>query len=111
MKPKLVRRAAGFATGVAMVFTTGPHAQPLAAAQFSFADKKVSDDSIHDLVMKRLADDADVKGGGLNVEVQDGVVTLRGKVETEKQKQKAEKLTKKVRGVKGVVNQITLSRG
>jgi len=73
------------------------------------AGKQASDDSIYDEVKRRLAYDADVKGGGLEIEVKDGVVTLRGKVESEKQKQKAEKLAKKVNGVKRVVNEMTLS--
>ena len=80
---------------------------PLAA--IAFADKPVSDDALHDMVKRRLANDADVKGGALDIEVQDGVVTLRGKVETEKQRKKAEKLTKKIKGVKRVVNEIQLS--
>lgn len=73
------------------------------------AGKQASDDSIYDEVKRRLAYDPDVKGGGLDIEVKDGVVTLRGKLESEKQKQKAEKLAKKVSGVKKVVNEITLS--
>ena len=77
---------------------------------FYFADKKVSDDSLHDLVMRKLADDADVKGGGLDIDVKDGVVTLRGKLESQKQIQKAERLAKKVNGVKKVVNEITLAK-
>lgn len=80
---------------------------PLAA--IAFADKPVSDDALHDMVKRRLANDADVKGGALDIEVQDGVVTLRGKVETEKQRKKAEKLAKKIKGVKRVVNEIQLS--
>jgi hypothetical protein len=83
---------------------------PTASLAFYFADKPVSDDSLHDLVMRKLANDADVKGGGLQVEVKDGVVTLRGKLETEKQIQKAERITKKVGGVKKVVNEITLAK-
>jgi osmotically-inducible protein OsmY len=75
-----------------------------------FADKKVSDDSLHDLVMRKLADDADVKGGGLDIDVKEGVVTLRGKLESAKQIQKAERLAKKVNGVKKVVNEITLAK-
>jgi osmotically-inducible protein OsmY len=80
-----------------------------AATCVAFADKPQSDDVIHDVVMRKLASDADVKGGGIDVEVKDGVVTLRGKLETEKVIQKAEKLTKKVSGVKKVVNEIRLS--
>ncbi len=75
------------------------------------AQKQITDDQIHDRVMERLAADRDVKGGGIDVEVANGVVTLRGKVREEKQKVKAERDTKKVKGVKQVVNDLTLELG
>jgi len=81
---------------------------PPAHAGFYFADKKISDDSLHDLVMRKLADDSEIKGGGLQIDVKEGVVTLRGKLETQRQIQKAEKVAKKVGGVKKVVNEIQL---
>lgn len=74
------------------------------------AEKQVSDDAIHDRVRRRLAEDPVVKGGGLEVDVKQGVVTLKGAVEVEKQKQKAEKLAKKVSGVKQVINQLQVKR-
>jgi len=49
-----------------------------------------------------------VKGGALQVEVKQGVVTLSGAVEQDKQKEKAEKIAKKVKGVKQVVNNIDI---
>lgn len=70
------------------------------------AQKQVSDDQLYDVVRRKLANDADVKGGALEVEVKQGVVTLRGKVETDKQKNKAEKLARKVGGVKQVINEL-----
>ena len=87
-------------------------AAPLSPASrpLFFADKTVSDDSLHDLVIRKLANDTDVKGGGLQVEVKDGVVTMRGKLATEKQIQKAEKIAKKISGVKKVINEITLAK-
>ena len=75
-----------------------------------FSDKQpVSDDLIHDNVKRRLANDADVKGGALDIDVKDGVVTLRGKLENQRLIEKATKLAKKVSGVKKVVNEIQLS--
>ena len=67
-----------------------------------------TDDSIYDLVRRKLADDPLVKGGAFVVEVKDGAVTLRGKVELGKQKNHATRLAKKVRGVKSVDNQLTV---
>ena len=64
------------------------------------------DDRIYDEVRKRLAGDAGVRGGALEVDVKQGVVTLRGPVREEKQKLKAEKVAKKVKGVTRVVNEI-----
>ncbi len=67
------------------------------------------DGEISTKVQLKLAEDIVVKGGGLTIDVKDGVVTLSGKVETPTQKSKAEKLTKKVSGVKSVVNNIVVS--
>lgn len=67
-----------------------------------------SDDKIYDQVIRKLANDPDVKGGGFEVDVKDGVVTIKGVVEREKFKEKAERVAKKVKGVKGVVNQLVV---
>lgn len=70
------------------------------------AQKTVSDDVIFDAVRLRLASDHEVKGGRFEVTVEKGVVTIRGKVEKEKYKQKAERLASKVQGVKKVINEL-----
>ncbi|MCL6506731.1 MAG: BON domain-containing protein [Bryobacteraceae bacterium] len=80
----------------------------LALATSAFSQKQVSDDWIHDQVRRKLAADRDVKGGALEVEVQEGTVTLRGKVRSEKQKSKAERIARKVKGVKRVVNELVV---
>jgi osmotically-inducible protein OsmY len=69
-----------------------------------------SDNEIYDKVRIRLAGDPDVKGNQLTVEVKNGEVTLRGKVESERAKNKASKLARKVKGVKNVTNELTISR-
>ncbi len=68
-----------------------------------------ADDRIYDEVRLKLVNHPDVKGGAIEVTVNDGVVTLQGKVRTEKGRQKAESLTHKVKGVKKVVNQIQVT--
>jgi osmotically-inducible protein OsmY len=77
-------------------------------AQTAFtADKATNaDDRISDQVRMKLATDPDVKGGALDVTVVNGVVTIKGRVDTEKGKAKAEKLAKKVKGVKQVDNEL-----
>jgi hyperosmotically inducible periplasmic protein len=72
------------------------------------AQQKVSDDLIYDEVRRKLANDTTAKGGALEVEVKDGVVTLSGKVKSQKQKDRAESLTKKVRGVTKVINKLVV---
>ena len=73
-----------------------------------FAQKIHSDDEITDQVRIKLAGDMDVKGANIDVAVKDGVVTLKGKVETDKQRSRAEKLTKKVKGVKSIDDQLVV---
>jgi osmotically-inducible protein OsmY len=82
----------------------------LAAAFLSlgaFGQDSKADDKIHDLVMVRLAGDQLVGGAGrIEVSVAGGVVTLKGNVENDKQKARAEHLSKRVKGVKSVDNQL-----
>ncbi|MEN6607047.1 MAG: BON domain-containing protein [Bryobacteraceae bacterium] len=71
-----------------------------------FAKGTPTDDRIYDEVRRKLAGDSLVKGGGFEVEVKEGVVTIRGKVREEKQKKKATRLAHKVKGVKNVINEL-----
>ena len=73
------------------------------------ADKKVSDDFLIDSIKAKLAADQVVKGGAIDVDVKDGNVTLKGTVQEDKQKNKAERIAKKVSGVKTVKNDITIA--
>ena len=66
------------------------------------------DDRIYDEVRRKLAGDADVRGAGFEVSVKNGVVTLKGRVRTEKGRRKATSLSKKVKGVVDVDNQLKL---
>jgi len=72
------------------------------------AEKHYTDDQLYDMVRRKLADDVVVKGGAIDVDVKDGVVTLKGKVEYQRQKDKAQKLTRKISGVKQVNNQLVV---
>ncbi|MCC6388976.1 MAG: BON domain-containing protein [Bryobacterales bacterium] len=74
-----------------------------------FAQDKKNDDRIYDQVRLKLASNPDVKGGAIEVDVAAGVVTLKGKVRTEKARSKAEHLTGKVKGVKKVVNELQVA--
>lgn len=75
----------------------------------AFAADQKEDDRLYDQVRLRLAGDPDVKGGALEVEVADGVVTLKGIVRTDKAKAKAEKLVMKLKGAKKVNNELRVS--
>ncbi len=70
--------------------------------------KALSDDYISDSVTTKLAGDTVVRGGAVKVDVKDGAVTLSGKVMEPRQKSKAEKIARKVKGVKSVVNNIQI---
>lgn len=71
-------------------------------------DKPPDDNFIYDSVREKLSSDVVVKGGAIDVDVKNGVVTLKGHVQEQKQKSKAESLAKKVKGVKSVVNELQI---
>jgi hyperosmotically inducible protein len=70
--------------------------------------KQITDDTITDQVRIKLAGDPVVKGGGLDVKVENGVATLSGSVDLPKQKEKAATVARKVKGVKQVINNIEI---
>jgi osmotically-inducible protein OsmY len=78
------------------------------AAPFTIAQSNKDDDRIYDEVRRVLANDVDVKGAGFDVAVKNGVVTLNGRVHTEKAKIKATTITKKVKGVVSVDNRLKM---
>lgn len=73
-----------------------------------FAQGTPSDNKIYDAVRQRLANDEIVKGAGLDVVVKNGEVTLKGTVPDQKARDKAEKITRKVKGVTSVVNELKI---
>ena len=50
-----------------------------------------------------------MKGVDFDIDVKEGVVTLSGKVRTQKQKDRAERVAKKVKGVAKVVNKLVVT--
>ena len=68
----------------------------------------VTDDAISDRVRVSLASDKLVGVLAFDVAVKDGTVTLKGTADTSGQRARAEKVAKKVKGVKSVVNNIVL---
>jgi hyperosmotically inducible protein len=61
---------------------------------------------IHAKIVAQLVGDADTPARKINVDVKNNMVTLRGSVETAKEKQEAERVAKQTDGVKSVNNQL-----
>jgi osmotically-inducible protein OsmY len=89
-----------------MVFVAALLAAGIASARKPAAAN--SDDRISDQVRMRLATDPVVKGGALTVTVRNGRVTISGRVDTAKGKDRATKVARKVKGVKGVDNELVV---
>ena len=68
----------------------------------------MTDDTINDAVRVKLAGDQIVGVLPLEVTVKQGVVTLSGTVDQKSLKARAEKVARKVKGVKQVVNNIEI---
>jgi len=86
-----------------MFFLIAAMIAPLLVAQ-----RNVSDDRIYDEVRRRLADDPDIKGAAIGVDVKNGAVTLKGIIPDVLAREKATKIVKKVKGVTTVDNQLKL---
>lgn len=78
----------------------------LAAVVVYAESQPVTDDMIIDQVRLKLAGDRDVGGEKIDVKSNGGTVELTGTVRKEKNRQRAERLAKKVKGVKAVVNHL-----
>lgn len=68
----------------------------------------LTDDAVYDRVIRKLANDHELKTTAIEVAVKDRVVTLRGLVDSEKLRLRAERIVQKVDGVKKVVNELKL---
>ena len=64
------------------------------------------DDLMYDRVIRKLVNDRQLKTNALEVSVKDAIVTVSGEVENEKLRRRVEKVVKKVKGVKKVVNNV-----
>ena len=70
------------------------------------AVKTVGDAGIRGKIKAKLAADAVLKVLRIEIEVKDGVVTLKGSVESEAQAENVEKIAKGTEGVKDVMNNL-----
>lgn len=77
-------------------------------AQPAVAQDPNSDDMIYDRVIRKLVNDPDLKTNSLDITVNERVVTVTGVVANEKLRRRVEKVIKDVKGVKEVVNRVTI---
>ena len=70
------------------------------------AKEEISDDLLYDRVNRALITDRELGTRPLNIEVTDGKVTVTGFVETEKLRERVEKVIKKIKGVREIDNQV-----
>lgn len=71
----------------------------------------INDAWIHTKISSKLIADKDTPARKINVDVVDGVVTLRGRVDSVAAKQDAERIAKETDGVKRVRNMLTVAAG
>ncbi len=88
-----------------LLLTALPFAAPVRAAE-----EPISDDLLYDRVNRALITDRELGARPLTIEVVDGKVTVSGYVETEKLRDRVEKVVKKVKGVREVDNRVQIRR-
>jgi hypothetical protein len=67
-----------------------------------------SDELIYDHVIRKLVNDRELKTNQLKVTVEDAIVTVAGEVASEKLRRRVSKVVKGTRGVKKVINEVTV---
>jgi hyperosmotically inducible periplasmic protein len=81
---------------------------PLEHSDNPNADQRLQDSRTAERVREAMAAGADYKYDGVKVIARNGVVQLSGFVNTNAQRNSAEEVTRKVAGVKGVENNLTV---
>ena len=74
------------------------------------AQSKTDDAAVDAKVRGAMATDVGMKTLRINVDVDQGVVTLKGKVDSEETRRKAAEVARKVSGVKSVNNELEVER-
>lgn len=87
--------------GVAVLIATG-------CSSTQSTGQQVDDAAIVAEVKANLAGDPDVKSFGIDVDSFEGVVSLRGNVDTGAQRAESERIARAVDGVRGVKNELTV---
>jgi len=72
---------------------------------------KDNDEAIRQNIIDKLRHDPGIDCLKIEVEVKNGVVTLKGKTDTEKEKQLSEKIARSVEGVTSVENHLHIEVG
>jgi hyperosmotically inducible periplasmic protein len=95
--------------------TMEPIAEPVAPLPDSRptadnAGAKIEDAFLTTKIQSQFFLDSDVKGHDIDVDTRNGIVTLKGSVETEAQKKEAEQIAVGTEGVSKVVNQLTIGQ-
>ena len=95
------------ATATADAMTPDPVTDATADADAGLGDGQNSDQPVDDTwittkVKSSLLADSDVSGLDINVDTLNGVVTLRGQVETQAQADEATRITREIKGVTNV---------
>ena len=87
---------------------------PLLAASLiafpAYGQSKTGDAALDAKVRSAMATDVGLKTLRINVDVDKGVVTLKGKVDSEETKRKAADVARKVNGVKSVNNELEVEK-
>lgn len=72
--------------------------------------QRIDDMTLQADVRTRLLSSDEIQGVGIDVEVQNGVAVLMGRVENEMERERAERLVEEVRGVREVDNLLIVER-
>jgi hypothetical protein len=105
-QPPVIIQQPAPATQPAPIIVSPPAGGSTSSASTTTAESVNMDSTVQSAIDKRLMDDPELSTLGITASVIDGKVTLIGTVKTEALKAQAERVVKRIKGVKAVDNQI-----
>ncbi|MDV6028500.1 MAG: BON domain-containing protein [Phycisphaera sp. RhM] len=101
-----------FATAAAvMTLVSFPLLSPAPASAQAAAQDKFSSEELESAIKADLDDTESLNASRIGVEVENGLVTLAGKVSSLMDKRRAGQIAKRTRSIQGVLNQLYVDRG
>jgi hyperosmotically inducible protein len=107
-KQKILHTGAGMLRIATTLVIGGALALAYACADNRRVEQQMDDGNLTAMLGAKYAFDSEIDRYRIDIDVKNGVVTLRGAVSDEEERQEAERIATNLKGVRSVVNELTI---